>query len=900
VIDFGVAKALHQRLTDQTVYTQFAQMVGTPLYMSPEQAGMGVIDVDTRSDVYSLGVVLYELLTGQTPFDREMLKSATFDEMRRIIREEEPKRPSAMVSTLKAEAQSTIAEQRGIDVRKLSDSLSGELDWLVMKTLEKDRSRRYESASDLGADIQRFLDDEPIEACPPSVSYRLSKATRKHRALITTAAAIFVALLIGTGVATWQAVLAGAAAEQAEKERAAAEQNMKAAMDAVERLLANVSNPKLANSPGLQETWGNILKETIEFYDRFKADSGSSPDVDYRAAKVFLQFGHLMTLTKPNSNDVIRSYERGVKLAEAIVLKEPKRNDFRELLAQLHLGCADYYWMPPTMATEEYDAKTEMHFRRAEQQYAHLALENPGDQDYRKMQGACFARMAGFFHRRSPDDPRVEECDQRALELRVDGNRGLLRRARRTGDRKLEAQYWRREIAEYQADPDNYSYDVEFRTHARGHPLWWASLAAKVLADESPDEAEWIWQESIRSSYDDLKKFPSNRAYRQLYDEASWEYSKFFLRPERRMQAMQKLEALIQSEPAFHNVRAEVLENLGDTDDRLTHLTESIRQFPAVAEYYFVRAGIFQRQGDLDRAVADYDQVIELDKDFRRAYQQRGHLCLQEGKYEKAIDDYNRYITMLGHGSYIWKRRALAYFELGRYEEALADLGRAVDETPDDSSAIIWIAPEKVAACPDKDFQTGVRKLADQAVGSNGESAGAVWARAKLLLALGDKKRAQVDIEKALELAPNDGILRNNIAWHYATVFANDSELTKQAVELAEQAVTLQPQSGIVWNTLGVAHYRTGNMEGAIESLEKSEAELKGQYFGYNGIFLAMAHHRLGNKDKALDFYDRSIAWRKDHGSDTELDGFFREAEELLGAAHEDQDPKTEAIPTAK
>ena len=286
-----------------------------------------------------------------------------------------------------------------------------------MKALEKDRNRRYESASALAADIERYLRDEPVEACPPSqacppsLRYRLKKVSRRYKGLLATVASVFLALLAGTGIATWEAVQAEMAAAQAQEERAAAERNMKAAMDAVERLLANVSNPELANVAGLQETWASILKDAVEFYERFKADSGSSPEVDYRAAKVFLQFGHLMTHTKPNSEDVIRNYERGVELAEAIVMKEPKRNEFRELLAQLHLGCADYYWMPPNMATKAYDAKTELHFRSAEQHYAHLLLENPGHQDYRKMQAACFIRMASFLHRRSPGDPRVEEYD---------------------------------------------------------------------------------------------------------------------------------------------------------------------------------------------------------------------------------------------------------------------------------------------------------------------------------------------------------------------------------------------------------------------------------------------------------------------------------------------------------
>ncbi len=206
VIDFGVAKATGRKLTERTMFTEYGAVVGTVEYMSPEQAELNQLDIDTRSDIYSLGVLLYELLTSMTPFDKGRLRSAAFMEMLRIIREEDPPKPSTRLSTTKELA--TIAADRGLEPRKLSGAMRGDLDWIVMKCLEKDRNRRYETANGLALDVQRFLDDEPVLAVPPSPAYRLRKYMRKNRAMLTTTAAIVAILIGGIAVSTWQAIRA--------------------------------------------------------------------------------------------------------------------------------------------------------------------------------------------------------------------------------------------------------------------------------------------------------------------------------------------------------------------------------------------------------------------------------------------------------------------------------------------------------------------------------------------------------------------------------------------------------------------------------------------------------------------------------------------------------------------
>ena len=201
VIDFGLAKAMHQSLTEKTLYTAHEMVLGTPLYMSPEQAQLNNLDVDTRSDIYSLGVLLYELLTGTTPLERKRFKEAAWDEIRRMIREEEPPRPSLRLSS--TDTLPSLATFRHTEPAKLKKLVRGELDWIVMKALEKDRTRRYETANGLARDIQRYLDDEVVEARPPSTGYRIGKFVRRHKGQVIAAGLVLLALLAGIAGTTW-------------------------------------------------------------------------------------------------------------------------------------------------------------------------------------------------------------------------------------------------------------------------------------------------------------------------------------------------------------------------------------------------------------------------------------------------------------------------------------------------------------------------------------------------------------------------------------------------------------------------------------------------------------------------------------------------------------------------
>jgi len=244
VIDFGIAKATGESLTEKTMHTELGQMLGTPEYMAPEQLGMSGLDIDTRADVYSLGVLLYELLTGTKPFDIQKIVEAGYDELLRTIREVDPEKPSTRITNL--DDTQAIAELRQLDVRALGKQLSGDLDWVVMKALEKDRARRYETANGFAADVQRFLDQEPVVAAPPSATYRLRKFVKRRKktvAAMATIAFLLIAGSIGTGIGLWRTIQAKAelgvaldekdtALKEEERQRTLAQENEARAKEA--------------------------------------------------------------------------------------------------------------------------------------------------------------------------------------------------------------------------------------------------------------------------------------------------------------------------------------------------------------------------------------------------------------------------------------------------------------------------------------------------------------------------------------------------------------------------------------------------------------------------------------------------------------------------------------------
>jgi serine/threonine protein kinase len=378
VIDFGLAKATGQRLTEQTLFTGFGAVVGTLEYMSPEQAEVNNQDIDTRSDIYALGVLLYELLTGSTPLTRQRVKEATLLEMLRAIREEEPPRPSTRLSDSK-ESLPAISAQRQSEPAQLTKLVRGELDWIVMKALEKDRNRRYETANAFALDVQRYLADEPVQACPPSAGYRLRKFVRRNKGPVL-AAGIVVFLLVAGIVGTTTGLLRALAAEQktdkaltrltAEQEKTQAA--LTSARQALDTLTEDVVEKMFARQPELDAAQKAFLRKVLSFYETLTRQVGRSAEARWLQAKGHFKVASLRGLLD-ESRQAVRGYRRAAALLERLAGEFPEVAKYRHSWAntQANLGLL--------LAQQGKDAAAEKAFRRG------IALQRKLEKDLPKV-----------------------------------------------------------------------------------------------------------------------------------------------------------------------------------------------------------------------------------------------------------------------------------------------------------------------------------------------------------------------------------------------------------------------------------------------------------------------------------------------------------------------------------
>jgi serine/threonine-protein kinase len=628
VIDFGIAKALGQQLTDKTLFTQFTQMIGTPLYMSPEQAALSNLDVDTRSDVYSLGVLMYELLTGTTPFDRERLQTADYDEIRRIIREEEPPRPSTRISTL-GQAATTVSTQRKSEPGRLSRLFRGELDWVVMKALEKDRNRRYESASALAADVQRYLNDEAVQECPPAVGYRLRKFVRRNRtALALAGSVLFVVVSLGAG-AGW-----------AVRDRLAREQGM--AHDRQEReaaLDAEVSHA-LDEAEGLsaQEKWPEALA-AVGRADKLLASAGRTE----RPARL-------------------------LRLQNELSMAERLEHIYRgsHLTPPLALGRMDSTRLEPTtqqsLAEEDFFAGREQDARFT-QEFQNLGIE---------VDALDPSEAAARVGRTSVRPALVKALDEWAM---------LRRRAR--GD---EDPSWRKLVeTARQADPD--TWRDPFRAALLGRdrqtlekladsipirdvpPITLYLLGAALKELGAPERAWTVARQAQRQYPDDF----------WLNDQLAW-YSWSACQPPRYDDALRHYMtalALRPRQPRLHEAVAELLQAQGALDEAIAQYSRAIELSPNNPVSHYNRGDALYHRARLDEAIAEFREALRLKPEFGEAHINLGLALRDKGATDEAIAECLEGIRC-GNSPVAHSNLGFALYDKGQLDEAIVEFREAI------------------------------------------------------------------------------------------------------------------------------------------------------------------------------------------------------------------------------
>jgi tetratricopeptide (TPR) repeat protein len=846
IIDFGVAKALAQQLTDKTLVTGFAQMIGTPLYMSPEQAALSNVDVDTRSDIYSLGVLLYELLTGTTPFEKARFHQAGYDELLRIIRVEEPPRPSTRISTL-GQAATTVSAQRRSDPKRLRQLLRGELDWIVMKALEKDRNRRYETASAFAADVQRYLNDEAVQACPPSAWYRWRKFARRHRAAVAIVTAVAGALLLVAstvaGSIAWNA--RDRAAHRAETERLI-----------VGMLDESVSWQQKRQTP-----------EALAAARRAAALRAGAAVGDRLTKRVLARLADLELLDRlenirQDQETAIKDDGFDLQGAEAL---------YRQTFQAAGL---DVEGVPSEEAAERIGKTTiAVELAAALDHWAWLRRRIKGDQD-----------------------PGWKNLLRIAWTADQDEGRRRLRQALARGDRQaLVAAAAAEEVfhlpvptlavlgSSLVQDPDTRAEAEAFlRGAQRQYPndFWLNCNLAHFLANTPPYRLE----EAVRFSEAAVALRPRCAAAHYNLGCNLCRLGK----PDEAIAQYRQALRLHENYARAHNNLGNALLDVGLGKEAIAEYREALRLQNDSALFHNNLGNALLEQDQLEQAIAEFHEAIRLNKDLSIPHANLGAALCEKGLFEEAIAECREAVRLE-------KDSPLAHTNLGKVlgnkglvDEAIAECREAIRLKKDYAVAHSnlgaaladkGLADEAIASCRQairlkKDYapahnNLGValegKGLVDEAVASYREAIrlkkNYAAAHNNLGAALRDKGRrdeAIAEFREAIRLRKDFAIAHLNLGLALA-----DKDLLDDAIAEFREAARLKPDFAEAHNNLGKALSLKGPEGEAIAEL-RAAIRLKENYAEahYN---LGVALRKRGLLDEAITEFREAIRLKEDY-----------------------------------
>ena len=882
VIDFGVAKATGSTLTERTLYTQFGAIVGTFEYMSPEQAEMDQLDIDTRSDVYSLGVLLYELLTGTTPLEQKRVKEVAVLELLRLIREEEPPKPSTRLST--SGALPSIAANRGTEPKRLSSLMRGELDWIAMKALEKDRNRRYETANGLARDIERYLLDEPVLACPPSAGYRLRKFVRRNKSPVVVASTVLLSLLVATVLSVFWARREQMARQETDAARREAEANFHRARQAVDDMYTQVAEKWLAHQPQMEPIQREFLKKALSFYRQFAERSSPDPAVRFETGRAYSRVGEI----EHKLGEAVaaeKAYNDAVPLLQGLVDEFPDNAEYQKDLAEsLHrLGIL-------AGDTGRHAEEEKVH-RRALVLQRKLVQTFPTEPTYSR----DLAR--GLFYLGNINRAVWSGRDRELREVLVEA---IALQKKLVAEVPSEPEY-QAELAEsltklssltligegqqllqqaaalleklVAASPHNAQYrDVLADTYFR---------LAKTLA---PLDAEKAYRQAIVVKEKLLADFPSvndhrsdvaqghrflgemlaragkikdaETAYRQglAIGEPLLEVPKIDYYRTRQAEIHAALADLLTTSNRFAEAEKEYQQAIAVYENWLAEDPKSPTILAAVAGAELKLASLLAKSNRpgaaaaYQRASADYSKAIELDPKNVSPLDQRAYIYGQLQQWDKAIADYTKALELKPDDSWAFDSRGHAYNVLKQWDKAIADCSKAIDLDPTN----VWPLGNRADAYGE--LKQWDKALADysKALELDPKNAWRLGSRANAYNRLKQWDKALADYTKAIELEPTN-------AWWLGQRGEAYGQLKQWEKAIADysKAIDLEPKNAWRLSQRAEANGELKQWDRAIADYSKViELEPKNVWRLGNR---AEIYSRLKQRDKARADYARIV-----------------------------------------